>query len=430
MQTRRVLFVITLLACALRLDAAGPDDTERRIAAWVDVHAAEAVPLIQRAVEIDSGTMSHAGVRAMGKLFEAELLELGFTTRWIEMPAQMQRAGHLFAERRGGRGKRLLLIGHLDTVFEKESPFHGFRREGDAAYGPGTVDMKGGDAVIVYALRALQAAGALDGAQIVVALTGDEENTGTPLELARRDLIEAARRSDLALGFEAGTRNAGTVARRGASGWQLKVTARPAHSSRIFDEGAGAGAIFEAARILEACYAQLRGERYLTFNPGVILGGTAVEYDAEANRGTAFGKTNVIAETAVVHGDLRFISEEQKQRARERMRGIAALSLPGAHAELVFHDSYPALSPTPANYALLSKLDRVSQDLGFGKVEPLDPGERGAGDVSFAGAHVEAALDGLGAVGGGGHTVEEHVDLAALPMMIKRAALLIYRLTR
>jgi glutamate carboxypeptidase len=375
--------------------------------------------------------MNPAGVRQVGAFFEREFGALGFATRWVEMPPEMQRAGHLFAERLAGAGPTILLIGHLDTVFEPDSPFQSFRREGSIAHGPGTEDMKGGDLVILHALRALAAAGALDG-RYIVALTGDEEEPGEPLELARRDLLEAGRRADIALGFEAGVRDihTGTIARRGSSGWKLTVSATSAHSSQIFDERYGAGAVFEASRILAAFYGQLRGERYLTFNPGVILGGTTVAYDEEGKRGTAFGKTNVIAESAVVDGDLRTISSEQLERARAAMRGIAALSLPGTKAEISFADGYPAMPPTEGNAALLEQLSVVSRDLGFGSIEALDPGLRGAADVSFVAADVEAALDGLGPVGWDGHTTSERIDVATLPVAVKRTAVLLYRLTR
>ncbi len=408
------------------------DPVEQAIVAAVEAQSDELVAQLETLVDLNSGTMNHAGVREVGAFFERELVALGFATRWIEMPAEMERAGHLFAERNGARGPRILMIGHLDTVFELDSPFQSFRREGEIAHGPGTEDMKGGNLVILHALKALAAAGVLDGTRIVVALTGDEEEPGEPLAVARRDLIEAGRRSDIALGFEAGVRDihTGTIARRGSSDWTLTVHATPAHSSQIFDERYGAGAIFEAGRILAAFYGQLRGERYLTFNPGVILGGTAVAYDDQEKRGTAFGKTNVIAATAVVDGDLRTISLEQLERAREAMRRIAALSLPGTRAEIVFADGYPPMPPTEGNLGLLAQLDQVNRDLGHGEIEALDPGLRGAADVSFVAADVDAALDGLGPVGWDGHTTSERIDLTSLPVAVERVAVLLYRLTR
>ena len=335
-------------------------------------------------------------------------------------------------ERSGRQGKRLLLIGHLDTVFERNSPFQHFAREGQTATGPGVEDMKGGDVALLYALKALHSVGALEETGVIVALTGDEEDPGDPVDVARRELIEVARRSDVALGFEGGvgmsTRYA-TLARRGSSGWTLRATGIRGHSSQIFKEGFGSGAIFEAARILNAFHEEMRGEEYLTFNPGVVLGGTFVEFDKANGEGTAFGKTNVIAQTVTVNGGVRFITNEQEGRARAKMRAIVAEHLPGTTAEITFDDGYPAMPPTDGNRALLDVLDRVSRDLGFGAVEAVDPGRRGAADISFVASLIDG-IDGLGVIGDGGHTPEEMVDLEAMSVVLKRAALLIYRLTR
>lgn len=339
------------------------------------------------------------------------------------MPAEMRRAGHLVAEKSGTKGKRLLLLGHLDTVLSGEK----FRREGDKAFGTGSADMKAGNVVIYFALKALRETGALKDAGIIVMLTGDEESSGEPKEISRRDMFAAARRSDAALSFENGGGNIATVARRGSSGWQLEVTAKTGHSAQIFKESMGSGAIFEAARIVNQFYDTLRAEKYLTFNPSIIAGGTEVEI--KAGDLTTRGKSNVVPARVIVRGDLRFISEAQKEAARRKMREIAAQSLPGATATITFSDGIPAMSPTEGNYALLKQLDAVSQDLGLGKIEPLDPGERGAGDVSYI-ASLIPSLDGLGATGGKAHARGEYADLNTLPRQIKRAALLIYRLTR
>ncbi len=405
---------------------------EREIVAHIDAHAEEAFALLERSVNINSGTMNLEGVAEVGRLYAAEFEALGMETSWIPMDA-VSRSGHLFAETRGGSGKTVLLIGHLDTVFEKDSPFQRYERSDSIAKGPGVADMKGGNLVILMALQALNAVGALHDMNVIVAFTGDEEHTGDPLEIDRRDLIEAGSRSDVALGFEGnvgGVRKA-TVARRGFIGWTLEVTGTRAHSSVIFREDLGSGSIYEAARILTAFHEELRGEQYLTFNPGIILGGTAVEYDAPENRGTAFGKTNVIAERTVVAGDLRTISSEQGERAKERMRAIVERNLPHTSATIRFRDSYPSMPPTEGNRAVLAELDRMSRDLGYGPVGEVDPGRRGAADISFVAAHVrEGSLSGLGPEGEGSHTVHETLYLNTVPVMAKRAALLVYRLTR
>ncbi len=423
-----LLLTIVIGSISAPLMAQGLSPVEEQIRATVGQQRAEAVRFLGRSININSGTMNLRGVRKVGKLFAKEFQKLGFEARWIDMPNHVNRAGHLFAYRRGSQGKRLLLIGHLDTVFEKDSPFQNFELTGSLAIGPGVADMKGGDVAILYALKALHAQGLLENRTITVALHGDEESAGRPIEISRRDIIAAARESDIALGFEGNIPGTATVARRGISGWRLEVTGRRGHSSDIFGERYGSGAIFEAARILYSFHEEVRGEEYLTFNPGVILGGTDVQYESALSRGTAFGKSNVIAQTVTVDGGLRFISEDQKARAREKMRAIVGQNLPGTSAEIIFTDSYPGMAPSAGNLALLGQYDQVSRDLGLGSVEALDPGERGAADISFVATWVDG-LDGLGVVGDGSHTVEEEMDLGSLARATELAAILIHRLT-
>jgi glutamate carboxypeptidase len=288
--------------------------------------------------------------------------------------------------------------------------------------------MKGGNGMIIYALKALHSAGALEDKNIIVAFTGDEEKPGQPLSISRHDLVEAGKKADIALGFEtASGMNYATIARRGSSGWTLRVNGKQAHSSGIFSEATGAGAIFEAARILNTFYTDVKGEDLLTFNPGVIIGGTQVSYDPGQSKGTAFGKTNVVASELEVYGGLRFISEEQKENTRNKMREIVKNNLPETSASINFSDSYPAMKPTDGNMALLEILDQISQDLGYGAVEAYDPGRRGAADISFIAQYVDG-LDGLGVMGGGSHSPSETIDLESFIPLTERAALLIHRL--
>jgi glutamate carboxypeptidase len=405
---------------------------ERTIVEHIDANTAAAVALLERAVNINSGTQNFAGVREVGKLFAAELEGLGFSTRWVD-GAPFKRAGHLVAEH-PGPGKRVLLIGHLDTVFEPDSPFQRFQRLDDRrARGPGIIDMKGGLVIIVSALKALQAAGALKTMNVVVVLTGDEESAGDPQDAARAALVAAAKGAAAAIGFEdgAGDPRTAVIGRRGTTAWTLTVTGTPAHSSQIFRPDIGDGAIFEAARILNAFRETLAGEAHLTFNPALALAGTQVQLDAAQARGTAFGKDNVIPEHATITGDLRALSKEQFARARERMTAIVRTgSLAKTKAEIVFDEGYPPLAPTAGNRELLAMYDRASRDVGAGPVTAVDPDRAGAADVSFVAGLVPMILDGIGLMGDGGHTVNETADLATLPSQTKRAALVLYRLTK
>ena len=422
-----------LLASSFGVSAQGLQlsENEKAIVAWVDAHQDEAIALLEKTVNIGSGTMNHAGVRAVGDVMAKELDALGLETRWIDMPEEMNRAGHLFATKKG-QGKRFLLIGHLDTVFEADDNFQAFTREGNIATGPGIADMKDGNAVIVYALKALQHIGALDGIPITVAYTGDEEKSGRPLSISRRDLIEAGKWADIALGFEGAITSEGTdwatIARRSSSSWMLEVEGKQAHSSSIFSESTGAGAINETSRILSEFYTDVRGDYGLTFNAGTIQGGTTVNYDPGQNRGTTFGKTNVVPNTAVVHGGIRALSVEQLARAKAKMQAIVANHLPQTSASISFADSYPPMAPSAGNRALADELSEVNQALGRGAMKTWDPLRRGAADISFVAPYTDA-LAGMGALGKGGHTPNESLELDSMALAIKRAAILIYRLS-
>lgn len=406
---------------------------EQRMLAWIDANTENAIDLLEETVNISSGTMNPDGVRAVGKVMARELEAVGLSTEWIEMPEEMQRAGHLFGHRYRDGKKKVLMIGHLDTVFEADDGFQSYRRDGDTAYGPGVEDMKSGNVVIVYALKALKEIGALDDLSVTVAYTGDEENAGSPLSLSKHDLIEAGKWADVSLGFEGGISYDGqdwaTISRRSSSNWYLEVTGKQAHSSKIFNESTGHGAIFEAARILNEFDQQLAGEEYLTFNAGTIQGGTDVTYDSETNRGTTFGKTNVVPNRVIVDGDMRTISQAQLERARVAMREIVSHHLPLTDAHIEFEDRYPPMEPTEGNKRLHSILSQANEDLGRGPMPIVDPSRRGAADISFVAPYSDA-LAGLGAVGEGGHTPNESLDLKSMPVSIKQAALLLYRLTR
>lgn len=403
---------------------------EKQISKYITQQKDEQLSLLEKLVNINSGTANISGVHQVGEILRSQFEQLGFKTRWIEEPANMHRAATLIAEHKGTIGKKLLLIGHLDTVFPKGSLFQKFERHGNTATGPGVIDDKGGDVVILYALKALQAAHALDNATITVVLTGDEEDSGKPTSISRKPLFDAANNSDVALDFEwAITPDTATIARRGITNWMLEAQGNEAHSSEIFQKSSGYGAIFELTRILNTMLAQLSGEKYLSFSPGLIFGGTTINYDKSNSQGTAFGKGNVIAKAAMTKGDLRFLTAEQKFDAEKRILTIVKKHLPGTTASINFQDGIPAMPPSSSNLELLEKYSRVSNDLEYGPIKPLDPGVRGAGDISHIASIVSANLAGLGALGTGAHSTNETLDIGSLPVQTQRAALLIYRLT-
>ena len=221
------LLVLSMLIIALPAFGSPLDENEQRMADWIDAHAEDAIALLEEQVNISSGTMNHDGVREVGAVLGRELEALGLETEWVELPPEMERAGHLFGRKLTGSGKKFVLIGHLDTVFEADDKFQVFTRDGDTATGPGVADMKGGNTVIVYALKALQEVGLLDDIPLVVAYTGEEETPGTPLSISRQELIEACEWADIGLGFESSVTDddsdCGTIARRSSSEWILTV---------------------------------------------------------------------------------------------------------------------------------------------------------------------------------------------------------------
>jgi len=428
------LSLAAFLAVSLALAPAAQAKLSKAEAAMAKTVAAEqerSIALLEKLVNQNSGSLNLAGVEKVGAMMRAELEPLGFKVEWKPM-IETGRAGHLIAVRKGKPdNKRLMLIAHLDTVFEPDSPFQKFVRKGDMGEGPGAGDDKGGMVVIVAALRAMKAAGTLKDANIEIHMTGDEEDSGSPIEKARADLIAAGKRSDVALDFEGlvrdGGADMGSVARRSSDSWTVTATGKSAHSSGIFSAAAGDGAIYELARIIHRFRTELP-EPNLTFNVGLIAGGQQAELDGGGIRATVSGKTNIIAPIAVARGDLRALSPEQIERVKGKMAAIVAEHAPGTDATLAFDPGgYPSMAPTAGNRALLAKLNGVNRDLGLAEMAPLDPLKRGAGDISFVAADVDA-LAGLGPYSTGDHAPGEAVDLPSIARQATRAAILMSRL--
>lgn len=421
-----VLASILLTAAPASL-AQDLSQTEKRLAQIVEARLGEETAALEKVVNIDSGTFNTEGVREVGRFFEKELQALGFKARWVPMPDAMHRAGHLMAERVSPKpaGKRVLLIGHMDTVFEGQG--HRFQNDGAVLRGAGVMDMKGGDIVILFALKALESAGLLKGTTVKVFLTGDEENPGLPTSESRRDIVAAAKESDVALSFEPAT-VAGTIllGRRGLSSWSLEVTGAQGHSAVVLRPRGGAGAIYETARILDGFRAAFSSGN-VTLNPGLILGGTDVAYDATKSAGTSAGKYNVVSRSVTVKGDLRAFDDAEREGAKARMREIAAASLPKTSAKLEFEDIVPGWPITDGNRAVLKAIDAVSRALGQPALTEADPVGRGFGDANFIGGLL-SVNDGLGVKGDGLHSPDESVDPKSIGPATTRAAVVIARL--
>jgi len=421
-----------------------PSPVEAAMVKTVDAATPGAVELLQKIVDINSGTMNFAGVVRVKDVIAPQLDALGFSVRWNSLVEKDGRAGDPVAEHpcpvgQGKCGERLLLIGHMDTVFEASSPFQKFEMvpgtNGRVATGPGTCDMKGGLVVMLDSLRAMQAAGVLKDTEIRIVLSGDEEDAGRPISVSRKDMIDAAKQSDVALEFENAFRDGGVdgtdavrIGRRSSITWHLETTGRSGHSSLIFGDKLGDGAIYELARIVDAFRTQLR-EPGLTYSVGLVLGGGTVELDKEKTGGTATGKANIVAQTAVANGDLRTLSEDQTARVKAKMEAIVAQHLTLTDAKISFDEAYPSMAVTPGSQALLAKLQLVNATLGYAPEEVTDPAVGGAGDIAFVAPYVPG-LVGVGAMGTGAHAVGEVVYLDSIPKQAKRMALLMARLSQ
>jgi glutamate carboxypeptidase len=403
---------------------------EQKIVAKIDQQLPQTMKLLEDLVNINSGTLNVEGVRRVGKILAEAFNKAGFTSSWISLPDSLRRAGHLVASRKGTKGKKLFLIGHLDTVFEPDMPPNPYRKLNDSTVtGQGVNDMKGGDVMMLAALKALHELGYLNDATITAYFTGDEERSGLPVSVSRADFIEKAKQHEVALGFEGATSlDIVAVARRGSSSWILETKGKQSHSSGVFGDNVGYGANYEAARIINAFRTELGKVQYLTFHPGLMAGGT--EMKLAPGEVQVWGKTNIVSPSAIVYGDLRYISARQEDSARKQMYRIATQNnLPQTSATIRFEEGIPAMEPTLGNYALQEKLSALTVDMGLGQTKAGDPGKRGAGDISYVAAYLDC-LDGLGASGGGAHAPGETLDLKEFPILLKRAALFIYRLTR
>ena len=427
----KILFLVLMLSCINNITAANAklSSDESVLINYIDKHKTNQLKLLEELVNINSGTGNRSGVEKVGERVRTELDGLGFKTQWVNLPASMKHAGSLVATH-SGPGKKILIIGHLDTVFPSNSPFQSFTLSSDqlSATGPGVIDDKGGIVTILYALKALNHAGKLKYANITVVLTGDEEQAAKPTSISRKALREAAQGSYIALGFEfALAENQLVTGRRGLSEWYLSGTGKSGHSSKIFQTTSGDGAIYETVRVLNSFRTTLSNIPGLTINPGMILGGQTVKEDTQQNTGSASGQKTIIAAKTLVHGDLRFLSDEQKCIAEQKMREITMSPLPLTSSQLIFNNIMPAMPETSANRQLLAEFSKISVALGGSSLKAVPAAERGGADISYIAQYVAASLDGLGPWGRGTHSQNETLEVTSLPEVTKRASIFISR---
>lgn len=396
---------------------------ERSLVQWLDGEEDNMLDLLETLTNINSGSLNKAGVDEVGELLAQELRQLGFITQrlpgeLIEMPScpgssyNIDVTDHVLANK-SGRGPRLLLMGHLDTVFPLDSPFQTFSRDGDTMYGPGVADMQGGLVVMLYALKALQEAGQLENLDLSVLLNSDEE-IGS---LSSRKYIEAqARLHDYGLVYESSGNDTLTRQRKGLGQARFVVNGRASHAGGAHKQGRSA--IKELAYKIVEIEKITDYESGVTVNVGVISGGEA---------------RNTIAPCAEALIDLRYPAPEQGVAAVNEFEEIfsSVLSYPVDSGEITTTSwtnlHRPPKIPTPESDYLLEKTRAIGRLLG----QDLAITDSGGGtDGSLTQAVGLPTLDSLGVAGTGAHSNREEARVSSLVERAKLSAVLIHRLSR
>jgi glutamate carboxypeptidase len=373
---------------------------------------------IEELVNIDSGSYTAEGVNRVADLCQARFEAGGWTVErhrhrpgpdWAVPPL-----GDMVVGRRSGRrpvaegGRRLLLLAHMDTVFDEgAAAARPFRTRDGRAYGPGVTDDKAGVVCGFEAVEVLcDQAGFDDFAAITLVCSPDEE-IGSPFS---RPLIEAlAGEHDVAVGLEAARTNGALVsARKGISAFTIEVRGRAVHAGVRPAEGVNA--VLEAAHKTVALQALNGRWPGVTCNVGVLRGGN---------------RTNVVADRAVMQVEVRAATTAAFDQAMDEVgRIVAATTVEGARAELLPAHRHPPMERTPAVAALVGEAQAVARDLGF---EVGEAATGGAGDANTTAAAGLPTIDGLAPVGGEAHGPDEWLDLDSV---VPRTALLAGLLAR
>ena len=372
----------------------------RRLKRELRSRAKEIVRMLGRFVRCESPSHNKAAVDRFGRMVANEWRRRGAKVRILR---QTKRGNHVRAEVWLGSGRptgQILILGHLDTVYPlgtlAKMPF---RVSGGRAFGPGTFDMKAGLALALAAVDGLRAAGLRPRKRLVFLWNSDEE-IGS--DSSRHAIEREARRSDAVLVLEpaAGADGRLKTARKGIGTAELIVTGRAAHAG--LDPGAGVNAVHELALQIVRLKQMNDPRRGISLQATVIAGGTV---------------SNVVPAHARAEVDIRYTHVADAAKLNRKLRGLRPI-LPGARLEVRGGINRPPLERTPAVVALFRRAQTLMREIGL----PLGEAWVGGGsDGNFTAALGVPTLDGLGAIGGGAHSVVEHVVIRSLP---ERAALL------
>ncbi|MFD5769889.1 M20 family metallopeptidase [Streptomyces sp. NPDC127049] len=368
---------------------------------------------LEELVSVDSGSYSADGVNEVADWIERRLERIGFTVERVRSPAtpEGRRTGDAVVGRRRGTvpesegGRRILLAGHMDTVFEDgTAAARPFRIDGSTAYGPGVSDDKGGLLAGLTALEILHDLGADAYDELVLLATPDEE-IGSP---ASRPLIEAtAAGVHFGLGLECARENGDLViARKGVADFRLTVTGRAAHAG--IEPERGANAALAAAHLTVALQALNGHWDDVTVNVGVVRAGT---------------RANIVCPQAELRIEVRAATTADIQRVTRAIRDAADQpGVPGVTVQVEQLDLCPPMEDTPASRRMLDHARAAARAAG---IELGAAATGGVGDANLiAGAGIPV-LDGLGPVGGADHTPQEWLDVTSVPQRIALLADLI-----
>ena len=388
-------------------------------------------------VKINTSTSNVENINQLNNIIDSKLKPLGFSMRQIFFQASQPRAPHLYEEHLlNSANPKILIIGHTDIAYTPSfQPT--FSESGGILYGTGIVDDKSGIAMALTALSVLNQEGILANMNIGLFLTSDEEDL-VDNEISRAEMKKITQKYDYVLELEPARSEAlAGINSRGDGSWVWLVKATQGHSSRITTPEIGYGAIFEFSRVINEVRNKLDWGNGVTFNVGLVSGGTSTNYNSSTYTATSEGKTNAVPSILEARGDLRYMNIPQRDSCISLIKNIInSGSLPGTNADnaqnFVFTEDKPAFPLLEGNKELLAKYSQVSQDLGGPVVTASDPKIGGGSDISFVADQAKiGGITSMGASGTGAHAGDsEQITLNNLKTSSNRFLLFLYRLTK